>query len=229
MVVIAVILTLAVCLLIDWLLQRRKQPQVEAAPSRIASPLVLAPPVYAGGFQIQEEMVYHPGHAWALVEGPNRVRIGMDDFSRRLLGGTGSIDLPATGTRVQQGQQAWTFHRAGRHASMLSPLSGEVIEVNSRVVENPDLVQKDPYGEGWLFAVRATDLRTNLNNLFSGRLVHRWLEEASSRLRSRLHGSSVGLSFPDGGAAIEDLGTLVPDEEWPGVVREFLLTEPSIR
>lgn len=229
MVIIAVVLTLAVCLLIDWLLQRHKQPQIEAAPSRTAYPLVLAPPVYAGGFQIQEEMVYHPGHAWALVEGPNRVRIGVDDFSRRLLGKTGRIDLPAIGTRVQQGRQAWTFHRSERRASMLSPLSGEIIEVNSRVLENPDLVQKDPYGEGWLFAVRAADLRTNLNNLLSGRLVHRWLEEVSSRLRSRLHGSSVGLSFPDGGAAIEDLSALVPNEEWPGVVREFLLTEPSTR
>jgi len=226
MVVIAVILTLGVCLLIDWLLQRREQPQTQAVlePSRQPLHLSLSPPLYAGGFRFQEEMAYHPGHAWAFVEGPDRVRVGVDDFAQRLIGRTERVDLPPVGTQVQQGQQTWTLYRDGRRASMLSPLSGQVVEVNPRILENPGLIQEDPYGEGWLFAVRATDLRANLNNLLSGRLVRHWLEEASARLRARLHGP-LGLPFSDGGTAVADLGALVPDGEWADAVREFLLTD----
>lgn len=226
MVAIAVILTLAFCLLTDWLLQRRASAAGEVAPEtgRQSQPLVLEPPAHAGGFLLQEEMAYHPGHAWAFVEGPDRVRIGVDDFARCLLGRAEGVELPVPGDRLQQGQPAWTLQRNGRRAPMLAPLSGQVVEVNSRVLEDPDLVVRDPYREGWLMVVRPTALRANLNNLLSGRLVHRWFEDASARLRSRLHGQ-MALSFPDGGAAVDDIGSLLSDEDWPAAVSEFLLTD----
>ena len=226
MIVIAVILTLAVCLLIDWLLQRRKSAagEVTIEISRSSLSLTLEPPGHAGGFLLQEEMAYHPGHTWAFVEGPNRVRIGIDDFARRLLGRAESVDLPAPGDRLQQGQQAWSLQRDDRRAPMLAPLSGQVVEVNPRLLEDPDLVTRDPYREGWLMVVRPTALRANLNNLLSGRLVHRWFEDASARLRARLHGP-MALSFPDGGTAVDDIGSLLSDDDWSAVVGEFLLTD----
>ena len=226
MVVIAVIVTLAVCLLVDWFLQRRASVAGEVAPQtrRPSLPLPLEPPAHAGGFLLQEEMAYHPGHAWAFVEGPDRVRIGVDDFARRLLGRAEGADLPAPGDRLQQGQQAWTLRRNDRRAPMLAPLSGQVVEVNPHILEDPDLITRDPYREGWLMVVRPTALRANLNNLISGRLVHRWLEDAGARLRARLHGQ-LALSFPDGGAAVDDIGDLLADEDWSAAVGEFLLTD----
>ena len=231
MVIIALVLTLAICLLADWWLQRRERAGVAIPPPPIQLPSlsVLGPPVHAGGFRLQEEMAYHPGHAWAFVEGPNQVRIGVDDFSRCLLGGIDNIELPAVGTHLQQGQQAWTLCRSDRRAPMLSPLSGQVVQVNPRVLEDPQLTQADPYGEGWLMVVRADALRANFSNLLSGRLVRHWLEDVSARLRVLLHdnaGTGFGFSFPDGGTAIEDIGGLLSDEKWDAAIRQFLLTDP---
>jgi len=231
MVVIAVILTLAICLLADWWLQRRERTGAAVpSPSVQLRPLLaLGPPAHAGGFRLQEEMAYHPGHTWAFVEGPDQVRIGVDDFARCLLGGVDSIELPAVGARLQQGQQAWTLRRGERSAPMLSPLSGRVIQVNPRVLEDPQLAHADPYGAGWLMIVRADALRANLNNLLSGRLVRHWLEDVSGRLRVLLHGSngaSIGFSFPDGGTAVEDIGGLLGEEQWEEAIRQFLLTDP---
>ncbi|MBT4501963.1 MAG: glycine cleavage system protein H [Gemmatimonadetes bacterium] len=231
MVIIAVVLTLAICLLADWWLQRRERAGAAVpSPSTRPRPLpALDPPAHAGGFRLQEEMAYHPGHAWAFVEGPDQVRIGVDDFARCLLGGIDGIELPAVGTRLQQGQQAWTLRRTDRRAPMLSPLSGRVVQVNPRLLEDPQLAHADPYGEGWLMLVRADALRANLNNLLSGRLVRHWLEDVSARLRVILHGdrgAGIGFSFPDGGTAVEDIGSLLSDEKWDDAIREFLLTDP---
>jgi len=77
--------------------------------------------------------------------------------------------------------------------------------------------------------VRADALRANLNNLLSGRLVRHWLEDVSARLRVILHGdrgAGIGFSFPDGGTAVEDIGSLLSDEKWDDAIREFLLTDP---
>ena len=108
---------------------------------------------------------------------------------------------------------------------MLSPMSGQVVEVNPLVREDGSAVETDPYGEGWLFVVRTPDLRANLSNLLSGNLVARWLEEVSARLRVWLTGG-LSLSFPDGGTAVEDLSAVVDETTWKEMIREFLLTDP---
>lgn len=227
MVALAVVLTLALCLAIDWWLGRRRPAAATSAPlPAVAAPVpVLSGPAYAGGFQLHEELSYHPGHAWALVEGPDRVRVGIDDFARRLIGRVEGLELPPVGALLQQGKEAWVLRRGARCAGMLAPISGQVVEINRPLLADPSLVARDPYGAGWLLTVRTTELRPNLNNLLSGRLVHRWLEDASSRLRARLHGT-MGLSFADGGTAVADVGSLIDDPAWSAAVREFLLTSP---
>ena len=227
MVAIAVVLTLLLCLLADWWIQRReRQIRIPAtqAPFRGASAPVLLPPLHVGGFRFQTEMSYHPGHAWVFVEGPDRVRVGVDDFACRLLGEVERVDLPPVGLRVRQGRPAWTLLRNGRRAPMLSPISGRIVELNPRVQTEPALVRNDPYGEGWLFAVRADDLQSDLNNLLEGPLARRWLEEAGVRLSARLR-EGIEISFADGGTAIPDIGSLIAEAEWMEVVREFLKTE----
>ena len=226
MVVIGVVLFISICLVADWLLRRSVKPKAEPVGARPVRPdgLVLAPPLYVGGFAVQEEMAFHPGHAWAYVEGPDLVRVGMDDFARKLIGRVEGVELPRVGDKVVQGEPAWALKRGDRKASMLSPFSGEVVEVNPRVAENPSMVQASPYGEGWLFRVRPSNLRANLNNLLAGSVIRRWMEEVSMNLRVRLnHG--LALSFPDGGTAVEDLSAAVSEEQWQELVREFLLTD----
>ena len=226
MVALAVFLTLALCVTVDWWLGRRRPARLPAMVTTTvtAAPPRLSDPLFAGGFELHEELAYHPGHAWARLEGPDRVRVGMDDFARKLLGQVDAIELPEVGATLHQGRQAWVLRRGGRLAGMVAPVTGVVVEVNRQVLDDPSLAAADPYGAGWLFTVRTPELRANLNNLLSGRLVHRWLEDASSRLRSRLLGATA-VSFADGGTAVADVGALLADPVWPTTVREFLLTD----
>ena len=225
MVALAVLLTLVICVVVDsWLSRRHRAPAPAVSSQPATEPLPhLSAPEYAGGFSLHGELAVHPGHAWVRVEGPDRVRVGIDDFARRLLGAADRIELPAVGTVLCQGKAAWRVGRGQRCAAMLAPVSGEVVAINPQLAAEPGLVAQDPYRSGWLFAVRVPEMRANLSNLLSGRLVHRWLEECASRLRSRVQGS-MPLSFADGGTAVDDVGVLLDDANWSGAVREFLLT-----
>jgi hypothetical protein len=100
-----------------------------------------------------------------------------------------------------------------------------VVEVNLAVRERPDTIREDPYGKGWLLVVRADDVKACLNNLLSGNLIRRWMEDMCARLRVQL-GGGMALSIPDGGTSVDDLSGNLDSAEWQSLVREFLLTEP---
>jgi glycine cleavage system H lipoate-binding protein len=222
MTVLIVIVMFAIMLLIDHLLHRGKEvvaPKALATVQRAPRPL----PVLVAGFEVRDNLRYHPGHTWALNESPELVRMGMDDFAARVVGKIERLSLPARGQWIRQGQSVIRIERDRKQAEMVSPIEGTVVDVNPRVIENPELAGKDPYGEGWLLKVNAPDLKTNLRNLLGGALARRWMDDAATRLKALLP-APAGVVAQDGGASVEDLGSLFPVEEWERMKREFFLT-----
>ncbi len=222
MTVILVILTFAAFLIIDHFFTQKSvaaQPAVPTprpAPARPASSLV-------GGFEVAENLCYHPGHTWALREGPSMVRVGMDDFSSKLVGKIERITLPQRGRWIRQGQKIWTIFRDGKSVDMVSPIEGTVTDVNEAVVRDPELARKDPYGEGWLVTVQSPDAKTNFRNLLGGALARWWTEESALRLQKRIP-LAVGALAQDGGSAVDNLTAQLPDQDWAELAREFFLS-----
>jgi glycine cleavage system H lipoate-binding protein len=204
--------------------QRRQSQRLEAkatAPeaSQQASPV---PINTVGGFKAPANLAYHPGHAWAMKESRQIVRIGLDDFAARLIGHIDQIELPARGRWLRQGEHGWTLGRGSHRFEMLSPMEGEVVDVNPEVVRDPSLAHQDPYGAGWLMAVQAPAVDGNLKNLLHGRLAECWMEDSVSALHTRISPGSEG-RLQDGGHAIADVLSLVPEFQWEKFVREMLL------
>jgi glycine cleavage system H lipoate-binding protein len=175
-----------------------------------------------GGFKTPAHLAYHPGHTWAMKESRQVVRVGLDDFAARVVGQIEQIDLPARGRWLRQGERGWTIGRGAHRFEMLSPIEGEVIDINPEVLRNPSLAHQDPYGAGWLVAVQAPAVDGNMKNLLHGRLAQRWMEESVGALHSRLSpGSEARLQ--DGGQAIGDVLSLLPELQWEKFVEEMLL------
>jgi glycine cleavage system H lipoate-binding protein len=146
----------------------------------------------------------------------------MDDFAAALAGPIEAIDLPEPGHWIRQGQKAWTLHREGAEAEMVSPIEGEVIEVNSQVLEDPSLIRKDPYGDGWLFTAHVPDDESTLRNLVPARLVKNWMRDAAERLYA-LQPRIAGPVAADGGLATVDVFSGLEDLTWKDAAREFFL------
>ena len=223
MTVILVLLTFAIFLFIDYVRSQKqaaKQPALQAMKREVAPRVV---PALVSGFQVPDNLRYHPGHTWALSESPDLVRVGMDDFATKLAGKIERIALPQRGRWIRQGQKLWTIFRDGKSVDMVSPIEGTISDVNEAVVQNPDLARKDPYGEGWLLAVQSPDAKTNFRNLLGGGLARWWTEESALRLQKRMP-AMAGALAQDGGVAVDDLTAHMPDQDWAALTKEFFLS-----
>ena len=223
MTVIMVLLTLTIFLLIDYVRGQKeltKQAVLHTATREPASRVV---PAMVAGFQVPENLRYHAGHAWALSESRELVRVGIDDFASKLVGKIESIALRQRGRWVRQGQKIWTIFRDGKSVDMVSPIEGTVTAINEAVVNDPELARKDPYGEGWLLTVLAPDAKINVRNLLGGTLARLWTESSALRLQSRMP-LGMGALAQDGGVAVDDITAHLPGEDWATLTKEFFLS-----
>ena len=226
MTVLLVLATFAIFLTIDYFYSKARHPVLQVAPALSRAQAVGVPttrPNLIGGFSVPDNLRYHPGHTWALSESPNLVRIGMDDFATKLTGKAEQVNLPQRGQWIRQGQKVWSIVRNGVKVDMVSPIEGSVSDINEAVVSDPSLIGKDPYGEGWMVTVQSPDAKTNLRNLLGGALARWWTEESSLRLQ-RVMPNALGALAQDGGVALDDLASTLPNELWAKVAREFFLT-----
>lgn len=224
MTVILVLATFAIFLLIDYIRSQKqlvKQPAIEPVVREVPSHVV---PALVSGFQVPENVRYHAGHTWALSESRELVRVGMDDFASRLVGKIESIALPQRGRWVRQGQKIWTIFRDGKSVDMVSPIEGTVSDVNEAVAKDPGLALRDPYGEGWIARVQAPDSKINFRNLLGGALARMWTEDSALRLRKRMPVAMATALAQDGGVAVDDITSHLPNEDWGALTKEFFLS-----
>ncbi len=175
------------------------------------------------GIQVPTSNFLHRGHTWVALENAGRVRIGLDDFSQKVLGPPDKIRLPDLGEEIHANEVALALSRGGKKAAVLGPLDGVIDLVNPKVRQDPRLVHNDPYGEGWLFLVTPTNLKSNLEKMLFGQCNVAWIENESLKLQGLLE-SSVGVTLPSGGAFIDDVYGHYPQLEWKRLVKEFLHT-----
>jgi glycine cleavage system H lipoate-binding protein len=177
----------------------------------------------ADWFLVPELVYLHPGHAWARVDDGELVTVGMDDFAQKLVGRMPKIRLPEVGSRVGQGEQAWSIVSDSRLIDMLSPVDGTVVAVNNHAVATPEKLNLDPYGDGWLLKVRAPRLKANVKQLLLGTMAQRWMEEVCENLRARIS-PDLGRVYQDGGLPIYGIARGLDRERWDEVCRDFFLT-----
>ncbi|TMC13372.1 MAG: glycine cleavage system protein GcvH, partial [Chloroflexi bacterium] len=98
------------------------------------------------------ERKYTATHEWIVIDG-GRATIGITDFAQAQLGDVVFLELPKTGAKVAPGEAFGVIESVKAASDLYAPVAGSVVEVNERLVQNPELVNKDPYGEGWLLKV----------------------------------------------------------------------------
>ena len=103
-----------------------------------------------------DDLRYHREHDWARVDG-DEATLGITWFAQDSLGELVHFEPPAEGATVTQGEPYGELESVKAVSDVIAPLSGEVLEVNAKVVDAPETVNEDPYGEGWLIRIRLSD------------------------------------------------------------------------
>jgi glycine cleavage system H protein len=103
-----------------------------------------------------DDLRYHAEHDWARIEG-DEATCGITWFAQDSLGELVHFEPPEVGSTVAQDGSAGEVESVKAVSDVIAPLSGEVLDVNQRAVDEPEVVNEDPYGEGWLFRIRLSD------------------------------------------------------------------------
>lgn len=103
------------------------------------------------------DLKYIETHQWVRVADDGTAKVGITDFAQDQLGDVVHLDLPETGVQVTGGEEAGVAESVKSASDIFSPVTGEVIAINEGLEDEPERVNEDPYGEGWLFQVRLAD------------------------------------------------------------------------
>jgi glycine cleavage system H lipoate-binding protein len=222
MIALLIILTFVVAVLIDHLMTREPiHVTTEAPQPAYAQGKPRLVPAVVAGFALPDNLRYHPGHTWAVAESTDLVRVGIDDFASKLAGAVTTIDIPARGQWIRQGQRIISMHHDGREIDLVSPIEGTVVDVNQTALADPAVVKGDPYGEGWLLTVNSPDANTNFRNLLGGTLARRWMDDAATRLRTLALPAAA--TAQEGGLAVSNIIDELPEADWTKITKELFL------
>lgn len=100
-----------------------------------------------------EDLLYSKEHEWIRIDG-NTGTVGITDHAQKELGDVVFVEFPKAGDKVEAGKPLGTIESVKAVSEIFSPVSGEVLEVNSGLLETPETVNRDPYGKGWLVRIR---------------------------------------------------------------------------
>ncbi|MDC0663086.1 glycine cleavage system protein GcvH [Marinobacter sp. SS21] len=106
---------------------------------------------------IPANVKYIETHQWVRVEADGTATVGITDFAQEQLGDVVYIGLPDVGVTVNGGEEAGVAESVKSASDVFSPVTGEVLEVNEDLEDEPEKVNEDPYGEGWMFKVKLAD------------------------------------------------------------------------
>jgi glycine cleavage system H protein len=103
-----------------------------------------------------DDLLYHPEHDWARIEGDEAV-LGVTWYAQDALGELVHYEAPDIGASISKDSSYGEVESVKAVSDLITPLSGEVLEVNQKVVDAPETVNEDPYGDGWLIRIRLTN------------------------------------------------------------------------
>ena len=132
--------------------------------------------VKVGDYEVKEGLYYSKDYLWVELE-DDKARIGLTDYAQKQLREILVVDLPSAGDEITKGEPFGSVESAKTISDLIAPLSGVVEEVNEKVVENPALINEDPYGEGWLIIISPTKLDEELKELMDFDAAVKWHEE----------------------------------------------------
>lgn len=173
-----------------------------------------------GGVAAPGGLYYDKTHTWAFLERDGIVRIGIDDFLQRVTGRVTRLIMKKPGEKVKRGERILTLVQKGKQMNIYSPMSGTIVESNKLLETESSLINRAPFGEGWVYMVEPDNWSRDIQHMSMSINYLEWLGEEFTRLRDFLAGiikrddsAQLSIVLQDGGeikeSVLEELGPQV--------------------
>jgi len=130
------------------------------------------------GYEVLEGLYYSKDWMWVKIE-DSKARIGITDYAQKQMREVVFAELPSVGDEVKVGEAFGTLESVKAVSDLIAPLTGKVVEVNEEAANNPEVINEDPYGEGWLIVIEPTNLEEELKNLMNFEQAVEWYREVA--------------------------------------------------
>ncbi len=126
------------------------------------------------GYNMPDDLYYHKEFMWCRVDG-NTARVGLIDFAQKMSGDISFVEMPFEGDTVSQNEEVGTIETGKWVGKIFAPVSGTIKSNNEKLLDDPTIINRDPYGEGWIFEIDMSD-PSELDNLMRIDEAVEWLK-----------------------------------------------------
>lgn len=179
--------------------------------------------------RIPKGLFYSKNHTWAHLQKSGNAMVGLDDFLLHITGEVRFKNLKGQGDFIHKGEIMAEVMQDGKTLQITSPLSGEIIDLNSLLNENPGILNEDPYGEGWLYSIKPTAWIKDTSSYFLADEAVAWSKKELLRFRDFMAESmkkqspeTAMLILQDGGELCDRPLSELPEAVWQDFQKSFL-------
>jgi glycine cleavage system H protein len=130
--------------------------------------------VKVNDYEVPENLYYHKEYLWAKVEEDGKVKIGLIDYAQKQINDVIYVELPSVGASVTKDEPFGILESVKSVSDLIAPVSGTIESVNEELDSKSELLNEDPYGEGWILIVEPTNLEEDLKSLLSFDAAVEW-------------------------------------------------------
>lgn len=127
-----------------------------------------------------QDLLYNTSHEWVRIDG-DQIVVGISDYAQISLGDVVFIELPDVGRTLSKGEPFGVVESVKAASDVYAPIGGEVLEINEALLDSPETVNEDPYGEGWMIKLRASGLEAERGDLLDAAAYEQHVEDESSK------------------------------------------------
>jgi glycine cleavage system H protein len=178
---------------------------------------------------IPQGIFYSKNHVWAFLEKSGNAKIGLDDFLLKIIGDVRIVCLKQPGEKVNQGDVVAEVFQNGKQLRIISPISGEIINSNPDLLETPTMVQEDPYGNGYIYEIKPSNWKGDIQNFHLADEASQWMGDEMLRFKDFMAESvnqnssdPVMVVYQDGGELRQQILSELDAHVWDDFQKTFL-------
>lgn len=180
--------------------------------------------------RIPQGLFYNKNHTWTHLEESGAAKVGLDDFLQHITGEVKFTNLKNPGEKIDKGELLTEIDQDGKHLRVFSPISGIILNTNSELSENPEILNEDPYDKGWIYKIEPSNWIAETKSYYLAEEATKWLSKELVRFKDFLSGGSMKkyssepsmILLQDGGELRDNILSELPVEVWKDFQKEFL-------
>ena len=217
-----IIISFLVMLILFWIILN-KQTEVKNRIHKAMGALT------ANLLRIPQGLFYSKTHTWAYLEKSGNAKVGLDDFLLQIVGDVKVNHLKFPGEKIRKGEILAEIDQNGKRLRIISPISGEVVIANTMILENPEMLHDDPYGKGWIYAIKPSNWKDDIHSYCLAEEATHWITKDLDRFKDFLsvslgkHSSEPSMiALQDGGELRQNILSELDNKIWEDFQESFL-------